>query len=191
MDGKTPILIALERNRIRIVEILIRNPRVDLTCRNNEGWSLLFRDIQKDMNSDTLSSMIHYIYTKELADGALDLDIQDLAKAADIYDLPGWIKLFCFKLGKEELSGEKVAEMMIVGRNYHHTVARELREVAGIKIIESPEITSEQVFIEKLRGEDPIVSIEMIAQLSRSAHNMLFREKMRKEIVRLDKNIRL
>ena len=35
-----------------------------------------------------------------------------------------------------EVSGEKVAEMMIVGRSYHHTVARELREVAEIKIIE-------------------------------------------------------
>ena len=47
MRGRTPIMIALERNRIRIVEILIGNPRVDLTCRDSEGWSLLFRVIQK------------------------------------------------------------------------------------------------------------------------------------------------
>ena len=46
------------------------------------------------MNSDTLSSMIHYIYTGELADGWQDLDIQDVTIAADMYDLPGWMKLF-------------------------------------------------------------------------------------------------
>ena len=47
----------------------------------------------KEMNSNTLSSMIHYIYTGELADGWQDLDIQDLTTAADMYDLPGWIEL--------------------------------------------------------------------------------------------------
>ena len=42
--------------------------------------------------------MIHYIYTGELADGWQDLDIQDVAEAADKYDLPGWMKLFCSPL---------------------------------------------------------------------------------------------
>ena len=46
------------------------------------------------MNSNTLSSMIHYIYTGELADGWQDLDIQDVTTAADMYDLPGWMELF-------------------------------------------------------------------------------------------------
>ena len=40
------------------------------------------------------SSMIHYIYTRELADDWQDLDIQDVTTAADMYDLPGWIELF-------------------------------------------------------------------------------------------------
>ena len=48
----------------------------------------------RDMNSNTLSSMIHYIYTGELADGWQDLDIQDVTIAADMYDLPGWMDLF-------------------------------------------------------------------------------------------------
>ena len=47
----------------------------------------------RDMNSNTLSSMIHYIYTGELADGWQDLDIQDVTTAADMYDLAGWIEL--------------------------------------------------------------------------------------------------
>ena len=48
----------------------------------------------RNMNSNTLSSMIHYIYTGELADGWQDLDIQDVTIAADMYDLPGWMELF-------------------------------------------------------------------------------------------------
>ena len=48
----------------------------------------------KHMNSSTVSSMIHYTYTGELADGWQDLDIQDVTIAADMYDLPGWIRIF-------------------------------------------------------------------------------------------------
>ena len=47
----------------------------------------------KEMNSDTLSSMIHYIYTGELAGGWQDLHLQDVTMAGDMYDLPGWLEL--------------------------------------------------------------------------------------------------
>ena len=56
----------------------------------------------RKMKTDTLSSMIHYIYTGELADGWQDLDIQDVTTAADMYDLPGWMELFS---SKESLAG--------------------------------------------------------------------------------------
>ena len=52
----------------------------------------------KDMNSSTLSAMIHYFYTGKMSKGWRDLDIQDVAKAADQYDLSGWMKIFCIKL---------------------------------------------------------------------------------------------
>ena len=51
------------------------------------------------MNSDTLSSMIHYIYTGELADGWQDLDIQDVARAAHMHEMPGWMELLEAALG--------------------------------------------------------------------------------------------
>ena len=60
MSGSTPIMIALERNRIRIVEILIGNPRVDLTCRDGEGWSLLFRAIQKKNLGEATNYLLPY-----------------------------------------------------------------------------------------------------------------------------------
>merc|ERR1712150_109844 len=217
--GDTPIMWAFKRKETEILEILLRCPRVDLGCRDREGWSLVFRAIQREefdlvkrilaklekpyygsslariavevgeeedirllvqsesvdwnetaddedpailwalknekfgifdilkavnkinlqgdpsadltincdsetfrvhrgllsykspvfrarlerweregeinittMNSDTLSSMIHYMYTGELGDGWQDLGIQDVTTAADMYDLPGWME---------------------------------------------------------------------------------------------------
>ena len=52
------------------------------------------------MDSRTLGSLIHYVYTTgDLAESWEkyaweDLDIQDMAEAANMYNLPGWKKLF-------------------------------------------------------------------------------------------------
>ena len=117
------------------------------------------------MNSNTLSSMIHYIYTGELADGWQDLDVQDVARAADIYDLPGWMELFCSALETEEVSGEKVADMIIAGSRYQHSEARQLRVVARDKIRKRKEITEDLAFREKLREEDHDVLFDFLAVL--------------------------
>ena len=45
MRGDTPIMWALKVGKTEIVEILLRCPRVDLNCRDKEGWSLVFRAI--------------------------------------------------------------------------------------------------------------------------------------------------
>ena len=45
MRGDTPIMWALKVGKTEIVEILLRCPRVDLSCRDKEGWSLVFRAI--------------------------------------------------------------------------------------------------------------------------------------------------
>ena len=46
--GNTPIMWALKVDQTEIVEILLRCPRVDLSCRDNKGWSLVFRAIQRN-----------------------------------------------------------------------------------------------------------------------------------------------
>ena len=97
----------------------------------------------RDMNSDTLSSMIHYIYTGELADGWQDLDIQEAAMASDMYHLSGWMELFCSALKTEEVTAEKAAEMIIAGSRYKDSVARELTLVARDMIKERREITED------------------------------------------------
>ena len=45
-DGDTPIMKALKTNKLEIVKVLIGVPWVDLTLRDREGWSLVFRAIQ-------------------------------------------------------------------------------------------------------------------------------------------------
>ena len=46
-DGNTPIMWALKnRYGVETVKILLRCPRVDLSLRDKEGWSLVFRAIQ-------------------------------------------------------------------------------------------------------------------------------------------------
>ena len=46
--GDTPVMKALKEGKTEIVEILLRCPRVDLSCRDKEGWSLVFRAIQRN-----------------------------------------------------------------------------------------------------------------------------------------------
>ena len=45
-DGDTPIMRALKYDKTEIVETLLECPRVDLSCRDKEGWSLVFRAME-------------------------------------------------------------------------------------------------------------------------------------------------
>ena len=45
--GDTPVMEALRFGKTEIVGILVRCPRVDLICRDKEGWSLVFKAIQR------------------------------------------------------------------------------------------------------------------------------------------------
>ena len=45
--GSLPILMALKEDKTEMVRILLNCPRVDLSCRDEEGWSPVSRAIQK------------------------------------------------------------------------------------------------------------------------------------------------
>ena len=69
----------------------------------------------QEMDSTTLSSMIHYVYTGELERDWPYLDILDVFRAGDMYDLFGWVELFWVKLksGEVKWSEEKMAEIRL------------------------------------------------------------------------------
>ena len=54
-NGDTPIMWALKSGFKEIVEILVRCPRVDLTCRDKKGWSPAFRAIQKNQHGEKIT----------------------------------------------------------------------------------------------------------------------------------------
>ena len=56
--GEIPIMRALYWNKTELVEILLRYPRVDLSCRNKEGWSLVFRAIQRNKLGEKISKCL-------------------------------------------------------------------------------------------------------------------------------------
>ena len=123
-DEDTAILWAPKNGKFGIVDILMAvnkinlqgDPGADLTincdsetfrvhkyfiCSKSpvfsarlERWDREGEINTRDMNPNILNSMIHYIYTGELADGWQDLDIQDVTTVADMYDLPGWVELY-------------------------------------------------------------------------------------------------
>ena len=45
-EGVTPIMMALKEGKTEIVDIILSCPRVDLSCKDRDGWSLLFRAFQ-------------------------------------------------------------------------------------------------------------------------------------------------
>ena len=58
--GDTPIMWAFkaaetEALKTEILEILLRCPRVDLSCRDKGGWSLVFRAIQRNQLGEKMS----------------------------------------------------------------------------------------------------------------------------------------
>ena len=49
---------ALKEGQIEIVQILLNCPRVDLSCKDKKGWSLLFRAIQEGLLGKKITPMI-------------------------------------------------------------------------------------------------------------------------------------
>ena len=57
-DGYIPIMWALKEGKIDMVEILLRCPRVDLSCKDKKGWTLLFRAVQSNDLGEKITLMI-------------------------------------------------------------------------------------------------------------------------------------
>ena len=113
----------------------------------------------KEMNSSTLSSMIHFIYTMDLAEGWKDLDILDVARAADMYEQYGWMVMFFSKLVTTDISGEQLAEMIIGSRH------SEARKIIIDKIREDKYILQDPGFIERFRNEDHLCLILLLQEI--------------------------
>merc|ERR1712126_401421 len=107
----------------------------------------------KDLNEKTLETVIIFTYTGDL-EISQDMDVQNLARAGEKYDLPGFTDLLCYNLSKEDnLKPEILADILIA--SYRHN-NQKLRSVAMEKIRADRSIVYEDEFRKILnKANDP------------------------------------
>jgi len=118
------------------------------------------------MNPTTLSSMIHYMYTGELVSDWQDLDILDMVMAADMYDLPGWVKLLDYWtiVGQSTKGTGEIVADLIIASSRHEKFKHLQTEAISLLSIHS-HLTSDEGFVEKLGQHDPLVMIDFMKAL--------------------------
>ena len=108
-----------------------------------------------------LATVINYVYLSELKVSDVQ-DIQKLVLAADMYDLPGLIRLLCTKLATEDLRGETIADLLI---SAHRHGAKDLRELAFNKIRANRGLCREEEFEKKMERADQKIMIDLFNNL--------------------------
>ena len=112
-----------------------------------------------DIDEDTLSAMITFIYTVEV-DMDEGLDLEMVVRAADKYDLPGFLDIFYFKMKKENLSNETIADLLITAHRYD---SEELKETAMVKLrANKKDILSDDRFRTKMMEAHPSILLDLI-----------------------------
>ena len=101
----------------------------------------------EDLDAGTLARMISFIYTGEFEVGD-NLDIQMVARAADKYDIKGFMDLFCFKMKTADIKNEFIADLLIAADRHD---SKELRAVAMDKLRANKNILNEKGFRERMK----------------------------------------
>ena len=85
--------------------------------------------VMREIDPKTLSVMIHYLYTGELLED--DLDVQMVAHATVKYEIPGFMDLLCFKMKTEDVQSKYIAGMLIAANRHG---SKDLKNLALDKI---------------------------------------------------------
>ena len=101
----------------------------------------------EDIDAETLAMMISFIYTGDYEDGD-HADVQMVARAADKYDIKGFMDLFCFKMKSGKIKNEFIADLLIAADRYD---SKELRAVALDKLRANKNILNEKGFRERMK----------------------------------------
>ena len=102
----------------------------------------------EDIDAETLSMMISFIYTGDYDVGD-DTDVQMVARAADKYDVKGFLDLLCFKMKTiDDIKNEFIADMLISAERHN---SKELRAVAMDKLRANKNIIKEAGFRNRMK----------------------------------------
>ena len=108
----------------------------------------------EDIDAETLAMMISFIYTGDFEFGD-DTVVQMVARAADKYDIKGFLELLCFKMRTAKIKNEFIADMLITADRYD---SKELRAVAMDKLRANRNILNEKGFRKRMtKAENNIV----------------------------------
>ena len=102
----------------------------------------------EDIDAETLAMMITFIYTGdfEVTDKT---DVQMVARAADKYDVKGFLDLLCFKMKTiDDIKNEFIADMLISAERHN---SKELRAVAMDKLRANKNIIKEAGFRNRMK----------------------------------------
>ena len=100
----------------------------------------------EDLDAETLSSMITFIYTGDF-DVSDQTDVQMVARAADKYDIKGFLELLCFKMKTGNIKNYFIADMLITADRHN---SRELRAVALDKLRADRSIMKQDGFRQRM-----------------------------------------
>ena len=116
----------------------------------------------EDINADTLASMISFIYTGDFEVGDTT-DVQMVARAADKYDIKGFLELLCFKIQTGNIKNDLIADMLITADIYN---SQELKAVALEKLRLDRSIIKESGFRERMmKGGNKQLLFDLIDDL--------------------------
>ena len=101
----------------------------------------------EDIDGETLSSMISFIYTGDFEVGD-KTDVQMVARAADKYDINGFLELLCFKMKTGNVKNDLIADMLITADRHN---SKELRDVALDKLRAKRSIINEDGFRKRMK----------------------------------------
>ena len=102
----------------------------------------------EDIDAETLASMISFIYTEDFQVGD-HTDVQMVARAADKYDMKGFLDLLCFKMKNiDNIKNEFIADMLIAAERHN---SKELRAVALDKLRADRNIIKEAGFRQRMK----------------------------------------
>ena len=102
----------------------------------------------EDIDAETLAMMISFIYTGDFEVGD-DTDVQMVARAADKYDVKGFLDLLCFKMKTiGNIKNEFIADMLISAERHN---SKELRAVAMDKLRANKNIIKEAGFRKRMK----------------------------------------
>ena len=105
----------------------------------------------KDLDEETIHNVITFIYTGDFGISE-DINVQNLALAADKCNLDGMMELLCYKLGKENnIKPRTISDMLIAALRYD---VKQMKALVLAKIRADRNILDDKEFSEGMKEAD-------------------------------------